>query len=323
MGTIKHMRAKRTAPEDIEPLATTEVMRLAALAKVKPSDRPPMTASERKQQDRQKVLEARRTKPYYQRIAIVRGSAPADEEFKVAEPYAPPDECPSCKGAGILATPDGKLVPCECKRAEIEAKKISKAQRLADLTPEMAGMTFESFIAAYDPDAYAAALAFTYGVDAQGQPMPPWLYFEGKPGTGKTHLMAAIAHTCIARGEIVMFRVVPRLLNWFKQGFKDDNEDYQWRFDEVCNVPVLLLDDIGSERRTDWSREQLFTLINHRYARNLRTVFSTNVSLEHLEDRIRSRIGDQAKCEIVFTTDTDYRARDERISERKKGRNTK
>jgi len=287
---------------------------------------------EREKQARDEHRKLMRNRPYWVRVVAANGGTePSHEELLRTMPERMATQkqlCPRCHGSGYLHydvpfdhPQFAKRVPCRCRESELETKRRERSQRLADLTTEMSEMTLATYNQACDPEAYAATMAFITGANAAGQVAPPWLYFEGNPGGGKTHLMAAIAHAYLERGERVMFRVVPKLLDWFRAGFKQnpsDDDDFQWRFDEVCNVPLLLLDDLGSEHNTPWSRERLFTLINHRYARNLRTVFSTNVGLSDADERIRSRIMDQAKCELVFTTDEDYRSRADRKQQRAK-----
>jgi DNA replication protein DnaC len=55
-------------------------------------------------------------------------------------------------------------------------------------------------------------------------------------------------------------------------------------------VPLLVLDDLGSERVTDWVREQIFLIINSRYEEMLPTVVTTNDTLEELEKHVGQRI---------------------------------
>jgi len=222
--------------------------------------------------------------------------------------------CPACKGAGWFHLdvaydhPDfGKRFACNCQTGEITARRRRRALQLADLTPAMAAQTFTTFEQHRQPAAYAAALAFATG----GRDVPPWLLLGGVPGTGKTHLLAAIAHHRIAAGTPTMFKVVPKMLDWLRAGFdtlrNDQESDFQGRFDELCTIPVLLLDDLGAEHNTTWVQEKLYTLLNHRYNHELPTVISTNRSIDDIEDRIRSRMLDAGMCEWVTMQPVDLR----------------
>ena len=193
-----------------------------------------------------------------------------------------------------------------------------KLYRDADLTDEMSDMTFENFDLEWCGnssedskklhDAWAAAKTYV----AESNTIP-WLCLQGTMGSGKTHLSAAIAHVLLERGETVLFRVVPKMLKWFQASFnikeKSDQDDYQTKFDEVCNVPVLILDDFGAHNDTKWAQGELFTLLNHRYSRNLRTVISTNLQITDIEDRVQDRILDKRRCMFVTMGSQSYRLR--------------
>ena len=298
------MQKRRRLPD---PLPVTEVFRLAQLAHPAPLAAP-KTNREIEAELILRREERRRQRPWYQQIVALNGGRePTREDLTTLQAGKAPDVCPRCYGAGWLR-PDvpfghpsfAKRTPCECRRAEVAAKQGQRLMALADLTDEMIEYTFVNFQQALQPEAYAAAHAFAHDADA-----PPWLFMEGMTGTGKTHLMSAIAHVLLEQQRQVVFRVVPALLDWFKAGF--DADDFQVRFDDICQVEVLLLDDLGAEHETAWTKERLFTLINYRYARRLKTVFSTNDELPLLEDRIRSRISDTVICEQILMRDFDYR----------------
>ena len=78
----------------------------------------------------------------------------------------------------------------------------------------------------------------------------------------------------------------------------------------VRNVPLLLLDDLGTENTTPWAREKLYQLINHRYNEQLATVFTSKLAPEAIDPRIYSRLCDpQLTQEIVRISAGDYRKR--------------
>ena len=133
--------------------------------------------------------------------------------------------------------------------------------------------------------------------------------------------MAAIAHAFLEQRVQVMFRVVSGLLDWLRAGFQHENRDekdeaFQNRFNEVLNISVLLLDDMGTEHDTPWVHEKLFQIINHRYMHQLPTVMSTNLDLRDFDPRIQSRLCDQRLSEMIATTTQDYRERPERRQQR-------
>jgi DNA replication protein DnaC len=238
----------------------------------------------------------------------------------------PAYQCQRCKDTGYVRAyaDDGdrgwgtvriKVSVCACQESTVRMQRAKRTASASNLTPEMDCMTFATYDRRQDERAYDAALAFAAG----GVGAAPFLFLTGKYGSGKTHLLAAIAHDTLARGRAPLFAVVPKLLDWFRAGFDPNDRAeklaFQVRFDGICDADILLMDDLGAEKTTDWTQERLFTLINHRYARRLPTVFSSNCMPDELEGRIQSRVMDRAVSQVVYVTAGDYR----RSAARKKG----
>ena len=135
----------------------------------------------------------------------------------------------------------------------------------------------------------------------------------GNYGTGKTHLITAIVNNLLTKNIPCMFVVVPELLEYLRQGIK--KEDTAQTATELINmakkVDVLVLDDLGAEKPSNWVKEQLFILINARYENQLTTLITTNLSTAELVEQIGQRIVSR----VVEMTDTvkintdDYRLR--------------
>ncbi len=118
-----------------------------------------------------------------------------------------------------------------------------------------------------------------------------WLTFTGPSGCGKTHLGVAIANRCIERGETVFFIVTADLLDHLRSTYSPDAPiSYDELFNQVREVPLLVLDDLGTQGATPWATEKLFQVLNHRFNAALPTVITVRGTLHRLEDRLRSRI---------------------------------
>ncbi len=135
-----------------------------------------------------------------------------------------------------------------------------------------------------------------------------WLVLTGMYGTGKTHLAAAIANERVAQGDSALFVVVPDLLDHLRATFSPTSPvSYDRRFEEVRNVPFLVLDDLSMESATPWAREKLFQIINHRYAARLATVITTSTPIDELDDRLATRLFDSTRCTVLPILAPSYR----------------
>ena len=227
------------------------------------------------------------------------------------------DVCPLCRGFGYLCLdvppghPDfGRVVPCKCKLAEIEDRRLQDLRRASNLGL-LARMTFDSFVPeghGLNPqsqdnlrNAYKRTLA--YAQKPQG-----WLILKGSYGCGKTHLAAAIANYQIEHALPVLFVVVPDLLDHLRAAFSPQSGvSFDRRFETVRTAPVLVLDDLGAQSSTPWAQEKLYQILNYRYNAQLPTVITTNCELEDLDPRLRSRIAELEWSSVVHILAPDYR----------------
>ena len=111
------------------------------------------------------------------------------------------------------------------------------------------------------------------------------VFFYGATGTGKTFLAAIIAQSFIRDGKRVAFFDMPALFDAIKHTF-DTNESTADFLNKVCNADLLILDDMGTERVTDWTSEQLYLIVNRRYNANRPLVATSNFDLAGLERRL-------------------------------------
>lgn len=80
-------------------------------------------------------------------------------------------------------------------------------------------------------------------------------------------------------------------------------------FARVADAPLLLIDDLGAARDSDWTEEVMFRLVNHRHGRCLPTIFTTNVSLEKLKGALGERINSRLRqmCTLIVLDGPDRR----------------
>ena len=125
-----------------------------------------------------------------------------------------------------------------------------------------------------------------------------WIVFHSTAfGNGKTHLAAAIANNLADSGQQVLFVLVPDLLDYLREAFDPmTHVGLGKRFNEIKRIPVLVLDDLGTESATPWAKEKLYQLINYRYNARLPTIITTSQKIENIDERLRTRMMDDNVC---------------------------
>lgn len=119
------------------------------------------------------------------------------------------------------------------------------------------------------------------------------LLLYGDVGTGKTFLAACIANAVLEQGHSVVMTSLPTLIAQMGADFGEDREDVLFR---IRRADLLVLDDVGVERSTEYSTEQAYEVINTRYKSGKPLVVTTNLSLADIkgDPRLgRSRINDR------------------------------
>jgi hypothetical protein len=99
---------------------------------------------------------------------------------------------------------------------------------------------------------------------------------DSKWGTGKTMLASAMLIGQIAKARAGRFLYVRDFLSGIQAQFGSDSGAVQGYIDLIANEPLLVLDDLGAERPTDWAVEQVRTLFDARYRKQLTTIVTTN-----------------------------------------------
>ena len=225
------------------------------------------------------------------------GEAATSSNGDAADPEAVAASCPTCEGIGWLRSdaplgdPEfGTLAPCRCRIEEFDADRFARLTRHSNLG-NLAGARFDDLTLPRD----VVEAARGYAEKPRG-----WLVIVGAPGSGKTRLAAAIAGVSIERGEAVFFIPVADLLDHLRATFAPQSEiTYDDLFEQVRNVPVLILDDLGYESATPWAKEKLGQLLNHRHNAAMPTVVTTDTPLDALDERLRSRLGDTSTSRVL------------------------
>lgn len=197
-----------------------------------------------------------------------------------------------------------KILPtCECvvEREEVKireaqnfAKKreIEKLFSISNLGERFSKSTFESFLDRNGSEtAYKVAVKYVKTFkDWNGESLMLW----GEPGNGKTHLAAAIVNELSKKGYIVVFQSVPELLQRIRSTFNSENKENETQIMRaLLECDLLILDDIGAEKTTEWVEEKLFNIIDGRYRKELPTLYTSNLEPKELKDQVGKRSYDR------------------------------
>ena len=212
--------------------------------------------------------------------------------------------CPTCESQYLAAVlPDGQVC-IECERAELEERRKC-AWRAQACGGDRAYRLFtrEAFKAT---EGNRAALEAVLGFNCETDN----LLFWGSCGTGKSHLAAIIGREAASYDGRVIFTEPAPLLRSLR-GLTPREE--QEAIDRFVKAPVLILDDLGIEKDTEFAISTISEIVSHRLKADRNgLVVTSNLSLDALaaklhDDRLTSRLA--GMCQVIEIKGADMRLR--------------
>src|SRR3954451_20101187 len=205
-----------------------------------------------------------------------------------------------------------RVVRCSCKRAEAGQMRLASA----NIPRRYQHCTIANFTAYNESLKKAAAVAGRLAEEfpAAGR----GLFFEGQPGVGKTHLAVAMLKQVIERtGARGIFYDTRDLLRVIRSTYDASTRTTELEIlRPVMKADLLVLDDLGAEKTSEWVEETMNLIVNTRYNERRLTIFTSNYEdipddtdpnslLFRIGHRMRSRLHEM--CEFIQMDGADYR----------------
>ncbi|MED4844108.1 ATP-binding protein [Bacillus atrophaeus] len=217
-------------------------------------------------------------------------------------------DCPTCKDQlGYLEDRDGYEVWVRCKC--VEWRRIRKLMNSSDITAEFEKLQFKNFTKEGKPDviadAYECAVDYYKDFENIRGGRKNSMALLGQPGSGKTHLLTAVANKLIKSNN------VPVQYFPYVEGFndlKDDFDKLEEKLKRMKEVDVLFIDDLfkpvgGKPRATEWQLEQMYSVINYRYLNHKPILISSELDIERIvqiDEALGTRIYEMCSDYIVI-----------------------
>ncbi|MGM9879163.1 MAG: primosomal protein DnaI [Bacilli bacterium] len=214
------------------------------------------------------------------------------------------ENCSSCKGLGFcknelngyvnLPVVDGEDITfnykaCHFKQKELEKNKYKENLNLFDMPKKLKDAKIKDIYT--DDTSRSEAIKYVVNFlknykkeDVKG------LYLHGNFGCGKTYLISALFNELAKKGEKCAIIYFPEFLRTLKASFQkseDMDATFSEKYEYIKNIPYLLIDDIGAENVSSWGRDEILgTLLQYRMNENLSTFFTSNLTMEELENHL-------------------------------------
>ena len=204
--------------------------------------------------------------------------------------YKPKWDCPICEDRGYLS--DGTL--CSCYLQE----RMQNIMAQSGMSAAMQQYRFDNFyLDGFDkPEDIRKKMEWCQQFAHQivAGTCKDCLFMRGDVGRGKTHLSSAIANVVLSGGKTVIYKRAADLFDMIRQYKYEEGTD-RWHevLEQLIGCDLLVIDDLGAERTTDFVTEQLVLLLEERNYRNKPWIINSNLKLSQIQDTYNTRVSDR------------------------------
>jgi DNA replication protein DnaC len=214
-------------------------------------------------------------------------------------------ECPDCDGYGYIVT-DNDVRICHC----LAERQLRKRLKKANIPKRYQSKTLDNFKADTDQrrNAHHRVRKFVKEFDVSTE--RGGLFLLGAAGTGKTHLAVAALKELVEVGHTGLFYNSASLIRDFRNRVGGSiTEEESDRLNRLVSVDILVIDDLGVTRLSDFVREQTYSIIDQRYSENKTLIVTSNLNMKELEEQITYPVFSRVcgMCAIVNPGDIDFR----------------
>lgn len=200
--------------------------------------------------------------------------------------------CPfgKCDGSGWILGDDDLAYECECLAPRLTRARSAGVNSV--IPPRYRGVSFDRPpITEIDSVVVNAVRDWVENIDGNLE-RGRGIWLMGDTGTGKTSLAMLVSKEALKRDRTVAIYSLPKLFARIRATSDAGPEaaSYTDFFESLCAVDLLHLEDLGTEKRTEWVLEQLYALINERYEREKSIMVTTNFDQGELEEQLGDRI---------------------------------
>lgn len=177
-----------------------------------------------------------------------------------------------------------EYIPCKYKKEEEERTKYKKNIYLFEVPKEIKEASMKN-IDLDDPDRFTIIKWLKHFLDnyRPGTGVKG-MYLTGNFGCGKTYLISACLNELAKQEHKIAIIYYPEFLRSLKESFSAP-EEYNAKFKFIKKIELLLIDDIGAETMTEWSRDEVLgTILQYRMQEGLTTFFTSNLNIKDLEE---------------------------------------